>query len=136
MKKIEGTPKYLLDYFWKLAKKNDDYVKIENSDVFMYLSISVVGSDSLVIGHYFEQNGDLMADPEMMFYRNQNEEFIPVYYQLDSLAFYEECMKYDVEQKKYVITDETIHDSLVDFFVNDWSNNLIWQQNLESEILK
>lgn len=52
-------------------KEGDESIKVEN-DPYMDLHIEYIGEgpngyDSISVAHYFEQNGDLMKDPEMCF---------------------------------------------------------------------
>ena len=51
---------------------NDGYIKVDNTDgVFMSVSVEVIFDNEkhkiISLAHYFLQNGDLMADPEMCF---------------------------------------------------------------------
>lgn len=72
----------LLDAF----NTNEDYfVKIEN-EPYMPLTIEKHGSQ-IVIAHYFEQNGDLVPDPDMEF-EVINGEWSPVGLQLAIGAYY------------------------------------------------
>jgi len=72
-----------------LIRSNKDYQKI-NIEGFMPLSIERIGHNIYSIAHYYEQNGDLMRDPEMTI------KIIPGYsvealtYQQDNLGIYQE----------------------------------------------
>ena len=46
---------------------NISYVKFKN-DSFMPLVIESIGRNTYAITHYFEQNGDLLPDPDIEFY--------------------------------------------------------------------
>lgn len=58
----------------KLAKKNDadlneigTHFKVESSG-FMDLVVEVIGENQVSVTHYYEQNGDLCQDPEIVFW--------------------------------------------------------------------
>ena len=55
---------------------NDYSVKIENSG-FMPLTVEKHG-EQVVVAHYFEQNGDLVPDPDMEFYAKDERDWVPV----------------------------------------------------------
>jgi len=48
---------------------------------FMDLTIEKVGEDRVSVAHYFKQNGDLMADPEVVF--DTADGWVPVQYRQD-----------------------------------------------------
>jgi hypothetical protein len=58
--------------------------KISNSKTFMALSVERLSDNSYSMAHYFESNGDLVPDPDMEFYRNNNGQWYPVALQLSS----------------------------------------------------
>ena len=55
---VELFPDFLTDY---------KYLKLESDLGFMTLSLDKIGSNSVAMAHYYEQNGDLMVDPEIVF---------------------------------------------------------------------
>ena len=58
---------------------------------FMPLTIEQVGDNFIVISHYYEQNGDAMADPDMEFaYDNDRKTLQARTYQQDALQRYDE----------------------------------------------
>ncbi len=71
---------------------NDGYVKTDNSDgAFMSVFVEIIHEDEMYkvisLAHYFLQNGDLMADPEMCFLYNKIQgEYFPFYYKQDSVG--------------------------------------------------
>lgn len=72
-----------------LGKK--DHLKIDNTNgVFMPLVVEKVGKDIISLAHYWECNGDLMADPEMTF-KVSDEGITPLTYRNDGMAIYTEC---------------------------------------------
>jgi hypothetical protein len=82
------------------------------------------------LAHYYEENGDLMRDPEMVFIVVDNRDdpkdlnligIYPQLYQLDALGLYEESIR--VENNKissYISAWQTGHCS----FANTWLKNI------------
>lgn len=77
-----------------IAQMDDGYLKLDNaSGTFMPLSIEKV-TDELgftavySLAHYGEQNGDLMADPEMTFGESDHE-FYPLSFRNDYVGVYQ-----------------------------------------------
>mgnify|MGYP000749504183 CR=1 FL=1 len=101
----------------------DGYVKLF-ADAYMPLVAEKVGEGfwadihlrQLSLAHYGECNGDLMADPEMMFFFNEEYSVaIPFYYKND----YVRCEQFSISlaQKQY--------------HVEMWLNNIQSQYELE-----
>ena len=80
--------------------------------------------------HYYEQNGDLMRDPEMVFIvadnRKEERDFenlhiYPKMYQQDNLGIYEESITIEFgEIKSYIRAWQAAHAS----FAQQWLNNI------------
>lgn len=51
----------------EIMKGEKEYVKYLAGPGFMPLSIKCIGKNMIAVAHYYEQNGDLMADPDMTF---------------------------------------------------------------------
>lgn len=83
---------------------SENYVKIDNSKgSFMPVSFEFLQTHNIMnlemsmysLAHYYDQNGDLMADPEMTFFvhENQSELFVyPASFRQDNLGIYEESI--------------------------------------------
>ena len=81
------------------------------------------------VAHYFEQNGDLMADPEVCFiYSKAMELFIPSYFKQDgSMGIEQESIVMENGEIKGIRTKmQADHTS----FANMWLKNIKYQQNL------
>jgi hypothetical protein len=74
---------------------------------FMDLTIEKVGECRLLVAHYYEQNRDIMADPEIRF-RVEDSEWIPYEYRHDP---YTHQLDYDGEVD-------------VRSFITQWNKNL------------
>lgn len=93
------------------------YMKLRASG-YMDLVIERVGEDRISLSHYYEQNGDLMADPDMEILIDTEKEILQaVTFQQDALGIYH-CA-YDGGK----ITDGFLADELDDF-LEDWLRNI------------
>lgn len=121
-----------------ISSLKEGYVKIDNaSGTFMPVSferletvsgLMGVNMDLYSLAHYYEQNGDLIADPEMTFFVYDNDKnfmVFPASYRQDGLGIYQESIfnngSWKVSPKMQ--TDHTV-------FANMWLNNIKNQQNV------
>lgn len=108
------------------------YAKIHNNHNFMEVVIEKVGNlkgygEIISIAHYGEQNGDLMADPEMTF-TIVGGEYYPISFKNDYLGRYQEVFSFNEDGEP-----ETINTSLqfaLTCFANLWMRNIGNQQRL------
>lgn len=128
---------------FKIAKAmKDGYVKHDNgSPAFMAASVENVSSlyrgyRSLSIAHYYEQNGDLMRDPEMVFSRfdyysartgKTEKRWFPVMYQQDGIGIYRELLTLR-DDGKFEYHSYWQPDSAR--FAATWLENIVQQQEL------
>lgn len=109
-----------------IAQLDDCYLKLDNaSGTFMPLVMEKVTDEpgfSAVysLAHYGEQNGDLMADPEMTFGESDHE-FYPLSFRNDYIGVYQEVITEQVYLK--------LQQELVEF-ADMWLQNVVDQQNL------
>ncbi len=76
-----------------VAMAKDGYVKINNAPgSFMPVSVEMLCDDIVSIAHYYEQNGDLMADPEMTFWRGPDGRYYPMSFRNDGTGTYDVCL--------------------------------------------
>ena len=109
------------------TSNEDYYVKIESSG-YMPLSIEKHGSQ-ISISHYFEQGGDLIADPDMSFEVIEGE-WSPVAIQ-HSTGHYFRAVEYR-DGKKFVSPNQ-LRDQRK--FAKMWARNLISQQFAKGKVL-
>jgi hypothetical protein len=69
----------------------DDFFLKLSSDGFMPLTIERHGN-RVIVAHYFEQNGDLVPDPDMEFLDRGGEDFLAASIQ-HSTGFYQRCVE-------------------------------------------
>ncbi len=110
--------------------KQEGYAKIDTSD-FMPVSVELIGEISgygnvISIAHYGEQNGDLMADPEMTFVIIQGD-YYPISFRNDHLGINQEVFRYQ-DGKPTHIKPELQSDLTT--FANTWMKNLQEQQQI------
>jgi hypothetical protein len=126
MKAVNEKSKIILNKLWELAKKTG-YYKLSNDPTYMPLTIERVGRNRLSICHYGELNGDLMRDPEMIFYW-KNDDWFPIYFRNDWVGV--EIFSCTIEQGQMVVNDEKQQESQADF-ADTWLVNIEDQQQLE-----
>lgn len=98
-------------------------------------SVPSIGSGCLYsIAHYFKQNGDMMRDPEMIFWaggtHNKNlgwsETYYPVYFRQDPMIEQESAAFEDGKLKGIRVKMQADHVK----FANFWMHNIKEQQGL------
>lgn len=77
------------------------------------------------IAHYYEQNGDLMADPEMTFLRAADGRYYPMSFKMDGLGVYREGVVWEDGEPRYTNTREQRDEAI---FSGEWMQNIKWQQ--------
>lgn len=97
--------------------------------VFMAVSVEHIGThargDLFSVAHYYEQNGDLMRDPEMVFLRSRDGQFIATYFRQDG--------GFPIEQESVSLAEDTWRPTLQyehAAFANAWLRNIARQQGL------
>jgi hypothetical protein len=107
-----------------------DHKKVDQSGgAFMAVCVEFVGKcklgDLFSVAHYYEQNGDLMRDPEMVFLRGADGRFYPTYFRQDGgLCIEQESA--DVEKGTFRPAMQAEHAS----FAGLWMKNIREQQHL------
>ena len=127
MTKINEASKIVLDKIWELAGQNGGHYKLDNNKTFMPLSIEKLGKKVITICHYGELNGDLMRDPEMLFWKDERGDYFPYYFRNDYVGA-EEFVGVLVGGN-LKITDEKQQKAQTEF-ADMWLNNIKEQQEL------
>ena len=133
MKAINKTAKKVMDHLIEGVDIDaDDSKKIDNTKgVFMVVHIECVGKCNLgqiySVAHYYEQNGDLMRDPDMQFIKGGDGEYYPISFWQDAPTIRDEPVKWvDGDIVSY---NEKRQAGLVTF-ANTWMKNIKEQQGL------
>ena len=128
IQKLYGSmsdPKYRQD-------EDGNYAKIQNSPALMPVVVEKVGhlkgyGEIISIAHYGEQNGDLMADPDMTFTIVRGE-YYPISFKNDYVGIYQEVFSYNEDGSPEAI-DIKLQSDLTTF-ANQWMNSIQEQQRL------
>lgn len=84
-----------------------------SSPGYMDLILENIGDNRIAMAHYYELNGDLMADPDMEFtVDNENKTLMAESYQQDNLQFYER-----VDENPVIANDQNS-------FAREWLQNI------------
>ena len=111
----------------------EGYAKIDNSErSYMAVSIEEIFNNDkyriISVAHYYEQNGDLLADPEMCFINVKAVgSFLPSYFKQNNIGMEQESIIIENDViKGYRAKIQADHTS----FANMWLKNIKYQQNL------
>ena len=135
MKAINQQAKRVMDTLTEnmdTAEGEDRSRRINNADgTFMTVHIELLNRCKLghlySIAHYFEQNGDMMRDPDMEFIKGGDGEYYPISFWQDSPPLRDEAVNwkdgeivgYREQQQARLVT-----------FANTWMKNIKEQQGL------
>jgi hypothetical protein len=123
MKAVNEKSKSILNKLWELADKNG-YYKLNNDPTFIPVTLEIVGKNQLSICHYGESNGDLMRDPEMVFYK-QSDDWFPIYFRNDWVGVEEFSCS---ERLGQLVINNEEHQQDQAEFANLWLLNIEGQQ--------
>ena len=108
----------------------DGYAKIDNAnDAFMPVVVEQVGENQISIAHYYEQNGDLMADPEIVFLKKEYSygvEYYPIYERMSGLGSDVELVIFKNRKPKLISRLQKQAAS----FCTDWMRTIVVQQGI------
>lgn len=107
-----------------------DHRKFDNATgSFMALSVEIIGTAQggriVSLAHYYEQQGDLMKDPDVEFWVTTRS-VMPLTYQQDGLGIYHRAAWFD-DGKLHV--NERMQKEITDF-CEMWMNNIAEQQGI------
>jgi Domain of unknown function (DUF6908) len=106
-----------------------NYIRLENPP-YMRLVIEYIGEGprglpAIAVAHYYEQNGDAMRDPEIVFEVNPDAwktgDWCPVSYRQDNLDIYQEAV-FLVDEGKPMIRPTLLRD--LKSFARQWDRNI------------
>jgi hypothetical protein len=121
--------------FHKLTEgmvKVGDHHKWDNAGgSFMPVCIEVIDKTGLgllvSVAHYYEQNSDLMRDPDVVFLIGADKHVYPISYRQDNLGLYQEAAV--LEDGLWKVRQKLQAD--ICRFCNQWLRTIKDQQNLE-----
>jgi len=101
--------------------------KIDNTGgTFMPLSVERLTEDRYSMAHYFTQNGDLCADPDMEFWRGPDGKFYPI--AIQQIYGYQVAMTFGADDKPSGTYPRAQREQAV--FAAQWLDNIKSQQGL------
>lgn len=101
--------------------------KIDNSGgTFMAVHVERIGEDLFSVAHYFEQNGDMMADPDIVFWRDCGR-FYPVEYTQHALGIYQRLVTFENGRPVRFMSRQQADAAS---FTTTWMRNIKQQQRL------
>lgn len=80
------------------------------------------------LAHYYEQNSDLMADPDMTFFKSADGQVFPCTFQQDNLAIYRVGL--DITDDGVIEHEDAREQAAQAVFANGWMRNIADQQKL------
>jgi hypothetical protein len=132
MHSINDKATVIMNQLIEGLNEKDRSRKIDNTPGYMAACVELIQQTNsgplFSVAHYFEQNGDLMSDPDMVFIRCQDNKYYPVTFQLDSLGIYQEVVSIDGFTTPQ-LRDLEGQRQLVEF-ANVWMVNIQQQQKL------
>ena len=133
MKAISQQAKKVMDVLTEKTEGENRSRRIDNTKgTFMPVYVERLGKCKLgriySIAHYFEQNGDLMHDPDMEFIKGGDGEYYPISFWQDAPMVRDEPLNWG-EDGEVVSYYEKRQVALVSF-ANTWMKNIRQQQGL------
>ena len=110
-------------------QKPGDHRKVADNPSFMAVCVELVdktpqNAPIFSVAHYYEQNGDLMADPEVTFVRAREDYVYPITYRQDGLGMDREYVRWEGDK---VFWNLAAQNDLASF-CNQWMKNIKEQQ--------
>ena len=132
MQCIKPLSKRALAVFRTLTEgfsKVGDHRKVNQTEAFMPVCVEAVGmtpQGALIVSvaHYYEQNDDLMADPEVTFVLTRPDYVFPITFRQDGLGIDREYVRWE---GNWVYWDLHMQNDLAGF-CNQWMENIKQQQ--------
>lgn len=101
-------------------------------EVYMPLVIEKIGSNLVSVAHYYTQNGDAIADPDMEFFTGYNE-WVPIAI-TQAYGGYQRAAEFNSDCTKIVRYAPKLVRSLA-AFANQWAQNIRAQGWLDAEVV-
>jgi hypothetical protein len=132
MRAIKPLSKKALAVFRVLTEgftKVGDCRKVRQSEQFMPASVEAVGTTPqgaliISVAHYYEQNGDLMADPEVTFVVTRAEYVFPISFRQDNLGIDHTYVRWEGAKVYWNLAKQND----LAAFCNQWMENIKHQQ--------
>lgn len=146
LKALAGNASAVVNHLCNMARENkeeEDYIKVNNSDSYMPVVVEILNRNEhnmlgrlehVSIAHYGEQNGDLMADPDMEFLLwnpkgNDDAYVFPMSFHNDYVGYSDLGIEINNELVPTKFSKEKVAEYID--FCNMWMNNIREQQGLD-----
>ena len=132
IKPINEQEYKVFQYLTEVARTGENQAaKINNDSTYMPVCVEILFStpefEHVSICHYGEMNGDLMADPEVIFFHDKSEcKAYPGYFKNDFAGVEMEIIRYNKEEKPQKVVEDLQY-QLVEFS-EMWMRNINDQQ--------
>ena len=136
MKPVNEYGQRVLQVLTEGLNNAGDDRKFGNGRPYMAVSVERIDVPQVYsVAHYYKQNGDLMADPEMVFVVNDAGIFLPVYFKQAGLGLEQSSAEYTTIDGKLRI--ERFRPKLQAdhaIFAGTWLRNIAEQQDLRTAV--
>lgn len=132
MRPINQKARKIMDRLTAGITRENSHTRIDNNKPdsgIMAVVVEWVGcckiGDIYSVAHYYEQNCDLMADPEMTFLKAEDGRYYPFSWKMDGLGVYREGVEWEDGEPRRVNLREQRDEAI---FAGQWMQNIKWQQ--------
>jgi hypothetical protein len=127
MKEVNEESKEILNKLFEMT--TNGYFKLDNDPDYVPLVVDIIETNQLSLCHYGELNGDPMRDPEMVFYK-QNNNWYPIYFRNDWMGIEE--FSCQISDGQLLVENERQQHNQAEF-ADMWLENIQQQQNLSQK---
>jgi len=134
LKALNEEAEAVMDILTTGLTRVEDHKKIDNApEAFMAVHVELIGTMGegylFSVAHYWEHpSGDLMADPEMIFWKHVDDAYYPIYFKQDGGPFVEQRSVYFKNGQPSKINPEVQADQTD--FADMWMRNIREQHQL------
>ena len=118
----------LNELFPQIISKESTYIQLDAGEAFDKLNVEWVSENEIAVSHTYEQNGDIMRDPEIVFSINTDDfTASAVSYENSSLGKYE---IYDESEESQAMKDDC------NIFASEWFDEVYTLDALDEQICR
>lgn len=127
MKKLNKTASKILDTL-TTGLAMGDARKIDNAaGAFMAVHVDRIGERLYSVAHYFRQNGDMMADPDVVFLHGDDGGWYPIEITMHATGYYQRAATLDATGRNVATVRPRAQRDLATF-CGTWMRNIKAQQ--------
>ncbi len=134
MRHINQKAKKIMDKLIEGLTPDNSHKKIDNAKgSFMAVHVEYLREvppygPLFSVAHYYEQNGDMMRDPDMEFLKAHDGNYYPAYFRQDGVGLEQEVFIYDENGQIRQFKPRLMRD--LASFAGTWMENIKHQQRL------